>query len=252
MDENYQDVEFKDAKDNDKHIRGEILYFSTSQVATSLGVNDSKIRYYTTVFDELLNIQISNKQRQYTNKDIQKLKFIIELKNSGMTVKQIQEYTQEVSFDESTGIQIKESNPLSIQTLSKALMDEQHKQMTEFKKDMMEVMSIQLTNQLEALKLNNEDIKNKIIEQVSTTVDEIMDSKLTGVIETQREIKELHHKNQEDLKDFVAETIDNMEKEVSRKLIERENKLKQSMEEKKLVQVEIQEKKNWWSRFLGK
>ena len=254
MDEKYQDVEFEDTTDSDKHIRGKILYFSTSQVSQALNVADSKIRYYTSVFSELLDIKISNKQRQYTDKDIEKLKFIIELKDSGMTIRQIQEYCQEVSFDEHSGIQVKETNPLSIQTMSKALLEEQHKQMAEFKEEMLKVMSVQLTNQLEALKLNNEDIKNKIIEQVSVTVDEVMNSKLTGVIETQREIKELHHKNQEDLKEFVAITIDNMEQEVSRKLIEREDNLKHNMELRKVEQelIESRKTKSWWNRLTNK
>jgi len=258
MDENYQDVDFKDAKDSDKNIRGKILYYSTSQIATLLGASDSKIRYYTTVFDDILKIEISNKQRQYVDKDIEKLKFIIELKSQGMTIRQIQEYCQEVSFDATTGVKIEEKNPLSIQTLAHALLEEQNNQMIQFKEDITIAITKQFTNQLEILRKDNIELKEQIIEQVALTVDSVVADKLTGVIETQQEIKDLHQKNQEDLKEFVAVTIDNMEQEVSRKLIEREDKLKQSMairkeeEEKKPIQAESEKKKNWWERLIGK
>jgi DNA-binding transcriptional MerR regulator len=105
---------YDNESNKEKNIRGKALYFGTSQVADILNIPDSKVRYYTNVFDDILHIEISNKQRRYTQSDIDKMKFMIELKEEGMTIKQIQEYCQEVDFEDSKEIQIKENNPLSI------------------------------------------------------------------------------------------------------------------------------------------
>ena len=60
--------------------RGDILNYSISQVATLLDEEDSNIRYYTNVFDNILKIEISDKELRYTNRDIDKLEFLINLK----------------------------------------------------------------------------------------------------------------------------------------------------------------------------
>jgi len=122
----------------DNSIRGKALYFGTSQVADMLNISASKVRYYTDVFDDILHIEFSNKQRRYTQVDIDKMKFMIELKEEGMTIKQIQEYCQEVSFEDSKEIQIKENNPLSIQTMAKALLEQQATLMEEMKKEIID------------------------------------------------------------------------------------------------------------------
>jgi DNA-binding transcriptional MerR regulator len=208
MDNNIQDVNFEEiGKEEHKNIRGRVLYYSTSQVADVLGTSDSKIRYYTSVFDDILHIEISNKQRRYTEKDIEKLKFIIELKNQGMTIKQIQEYCEEVDFENENGIQIKETNPLSIQTLAKALMEEQHKQMMEFKNEVLEAVSIQLNNQISLIKEHNENIKNDIIENVSITVDGVIDDRLGDLTESQKAQLEEYKRENAELNGIIKDTI---------------------------------------------
>ena len=47
--------------------RSGILSYSINQVAALLGESDSKIRYYTNIFDNLLKIQVSNKELIYTD-----------------------------------------------------------------------------------------------------------------------------------------------------------------------------------------
>jgi DNA-binding transcriptional MerR regulator len=196
----FNDAEYEDINDNSQNnIRGKALYFSTAQVAQVLGQPDSKIRYYTTVFDDILKITISNKQRRYLESDIEKLRFIIELKSQGMTVRQIQEYCSEVDFDMEKGIQVKESSPLSIQTLAKALLEEQQKEFAILKSEITDLI-------LNKLSERDEKLKENIVEMVALTVDGIVEEKLSNTlsqIETQ----------QKDLKDSIAitmtETIDN-------------------------------------------
>jgi len=178
-----QDVEYEEIKNSgnmkEKNIRGKALYYSTSQVANVLGITDSKVRYYSVVFDDILNIEVSNKQRRYTDEDIKKMKFLVELKNDGMTIKQIQEYCQDVDFDNDGEIIIKENNPLSIQTLAKALLEEQTKQLNLFKDEIIESISLRLAEQMQNIKDNNISFKEELLEQVALTVDEVVEEKLT-------------------------------------------------------------------------
>lgn len=185
-----QDVEFEEVdkkvdEDKERNIRGKALYFSTSQVAHQLGIRDSKVRFYTQEFKDLLNIEVHNTQKRYTEADIEKLKFLVELKQSGMTIKQIQDYTQEVDFENEEGIKVKESNPLSIQTLSKALLQEQQKQMQEFKTEVLESISLLIQEQSKNIRENNDNLRDEILEQVAVTVDDIIDEKLTANLDEQ-------------------------------------------------------------------
>ena len=223
--EDYQDVEYTE----EQTIRGEVLYYSTGQVAKILDIPDSKVRYYTTAFDDILHIEIINKQRKFTKADIDKMKFILELKNEGMSIKQIQEYCQEVDFDSENGIQIKESNPLSIQTLAKALLEEQERQLNIFKDDMsLKIQSI-MDNVVEMNIQNNEKLKEDIV----TTVDEVVSDRLDNKLD--------------ELKSY----IDKRELEYKQQDEERMDMLKRSMEETR-KSTELNSKKGIWSRIFNK
>lgn len=185
-DENIKEVDFVEVNNIDakeKQIRGNALYYSTSQVASMLGVSDSKVRYYSTVFDELLHIEISNKQRKYRQEDIDKLKFIIELKDDGMTLKQIKEYCEEVDFYNGE-VAIKESNPLSIQTLAKALMEEQSKQIQSLKIELFEELKDFILTQNNEHSKTLESIKENIVTAVDEVVSEKIDTSLNEIKET--------------------------------------------------------------------
>ena len=203
-DENIKDVEFEDVSQQEKTIRGSVLYYSTSQVAQILGIPDSTVRYYTKVFDDILHIEISNKQRRYKNSDIEKLKFIVQLKEEGLTIKQIEEYCSEVSFQEGNGVQIKESNPLSIQALTKAIMDHQEKQIKAMEERIMDRINERILNQSMITSKTMEDIK----EEICTTVDEVVSERLEM---TNNSIYEINNKIDE-IKEFACVDM-NKEKE---------------------------------------
>lgn len=224
--EDYQDVEYTE----EQTIRGEILYYSTGQVAKILDIPDSKVRYYTTAFDDILHIEIINKQRKFTKADIDKMKFILELKNEGMSIKQIQEYCQEVDFDSENGIQIKESNPLSIQTLAKALLEEQERQLNIFKDDMSLKIQNIMDNVVEMNVQNNEKLK----EDIATTVDEVVSDKLDNKLD--------------ELKSY----IDQRELEYKTQDQEKMDMLRRSMEDTKKKNEELNSKKSIWSRIFNK
>lgn len=223
--EDYQDVEYIE----EQTIRGEVLYYSTGQVAKILDIPDSKVRYYTTAFDDILHIEIINKQRKFTKADIDKMKFILELKNEGMSIKQIQEYCQEVDFNSENGIQIKESNPLSIQTLAKALLEEQERQLNIFKDD----MSLKIQNIMDNIVEMNIQNNEKLKEDIVTTIDEVVSDKLETKLD--------------ELKSY----IDQRELEYKTQDQERMDMLRRSMEETR-KNTELNSKKSIWSRIFNK
>lgn len=194
-------------------IRGKALYFSTSQVANVLNQPDSKIRYYTNVFDEILNIEVSNKQRRYTEQDIDKLRFLIELKQEGMTIKQIQEYCQQVDFENSKDIQIKETNPLSIKGMAKALLEEQAKLISEMQQEIIKQQQAMIDDLNERLLEREEQLK----ESISITVDDVISEKINEM-----------NKN-------IDDKLDSIQKEVAvtRELNEKMDIIKNNMEERK-------------------
>lgn len=199
-----QDVEFTEAREN-REIRGSVLYYSTSQVAQMLDIPDSTVRYYTKVFDPILNIEVYNKQRKYKQTDIDKLKFIVELKNEGMSVKQILEYCSKVDFNTENGIQIKESNPLSIQTLAKALLEEQRKEFIELKQDLFNHIDEKLKNISNEQITHQNKIKESLLEEVSITVDDVLSDKLNSLQDSIEEIKQevkIAHVSMESIKEF--------------------------------------------------
>lgn len=174
--DNIKDVNFEEVKE-ERQIRGAVLYYNTSQVADILGVADSTVRYYSKRFENILNIEVINKQRKYKQSDIDKLKFICELKEEGMSLQQIEQYCSEVSFEEGTGIQIKESNPLSIKALAQTLMEHQQEQIA-----LMEERIIsRLENHIAVQSNINKDFMDKIKAEVSLTVDEVVSEKVSEI-----------------------------------------------------------------------
>lgn len=199
-DVDYEEISNSEEKNNEKNIRGKILYYSTTQVATLLGEKDSKIRYYTKFFEDILNIETSNAQKQYTEEDINKLRYIIELKNEGMTLKQIKEFCQDVDFNEGKAI-VKESNPLSIKALAQALMEEQTKQIEIMKQDILSELKgfIEQQSSMQEVALDKikEDIcisvDDSVSEKLNNTIEELKDTFKTGYV-TKEQIKEYENR----------------------------------------------------------
>lgn len=206
--EDIKDVDFTDIQD-DKIIRGEVLYFSTGQVATMLGESDSKIRFYTKTFEDILHIEVSNKQRRYKKSDIDKLKYLIELKNEKkLTIKQIQEFCKDAKYDGENGLQAVESNPLSIQTLSKALMDEQLKQFQLLKEELSQKIETQIIDITKLHLEHNANLKNDMVEEMAITINECIEEHLKSEFtDTNNTISELQEtiKNQSEKLEEVSE-----------------------------------------------
>lgn len=204
----FHDVEFEevDSKIEDKQINGtNHLYYNTSQVAQMLGIQDSKVRYYSKVFDDILKIEVINKQRKYKQADIDKLKYMLELQAEGMSLKQIEQYCSEVSFEEDGKVQIKESNPLSIKALAQKLMEHQEEQIAAMEERIITRLENYISNQED----NNNGLIERVKEEVSATVDEVVFEKLEEVKEeykiTTETLKEMKEQLEEIKTAYVTE-----------------------------------------------
>lgn len=113
--------------------RGDILYYSISQVAALLGEEDRNILYYTNIFDNILKIEISDKELRYTSRDIDKLEFLINLINKGMTIKEIQNYCKELPLNIEDLMEIKENNSLSIKEIISTIVESENKEINNLK-----------------------------------------------------------------------------------------------------------------------
>lgn len=103
--------------------RGDIKYYSISQVAALLDEDDSSIRYYTNVFDNILKIEIADKELRYTNSDVDKLEFLINLKNKGMTIKEVQKYCEELPLGIEELVEVKENNSVSVKEIIATIVE---------------------------------------------------------------------------------------------------------------------------------
>lgn len=186
-----KDVEYESVETAEERvIRGSALYYNTSQVASMLNIPDSTVRYYSKTFENILDIEVINKQRKYKQSDIDKLKFIVELKEEGMTLKQIEQYCSQTSFEDGS-IQVKESNPLSIQALAKAIMDHQETQIMAMEDRIIKRLEESVQSQIDMNKHALESIR----EEVATTVDEVVSEKLSGFNEANiEEFKRVNEK----------------------------------------------------------
>lgn len=133
--------------------RGDILYYSISQVANLLGEEDSSIRYYTNVFDNILKIEILNKEFRYTNNDIDKIEFLINLKNKGMTIKEIQKYCEALSLNLEELVEIKENNSLSAKEIITTIVGLENKELNNLKESLSN--KIREDNELHIQKIDN-------------------------------------------------------------------------------------------------
>jgi DNA-binding transcriptional MerR regulator len=171
--EDFIDVDFEDIS---KHINGEPLFYTASQVAGLIGESLSTVRYWTKRFEDLLDIDISNKNKQYKKSDIAKLKFIKKLaKTDGLTLQQVEDYCTSKGFDIENIEKaiIDGSNPLAIQTLITGLTIELEEKMDNKFDILYEKIYQTLDNFLQLQKDMN--LENKA--EIESSVDMIMSNK---------------------------------------------------------------------------
>lgn len=225
----------------DTQINGEPLYYSPTQVADILGVNYSKVIYYSKYFSDLLDIELSNRNRRYKKSDIEKLKFLLELAQDGLTLKQIKEYCAEKVPENITKDVAISNNPLQIQVLVKAMSEE---------------LDILIENKLSRYLRENKDIMEESIEfmqeQVALTMEEkieeldkIVNDKLKN--EIIKEMQDVVTKSNQEVKSYLDKKELDF-KSHDEKIIDM---LRSGMRDAELKN-ENESKKGFWSRIFNK
>ena len=156
--------------------RGNIPFYTLSQVASLLNEEEQQIRYYTNIFDDILKIDIVDKQFVYTDSTLNKLEFLIKLKNKGMTLKQITDYCNQLPLDENETF-TRECNTASIDDFINILIKSQSK---DFEK-LQEQFSKKIESYIES---SLASITNKLIDEQSRQLKKL-ETSLYDYINTQ-------------------------------------------------------------------
>lgn len=214
---NNKDKYINAQKVNDKiqnKKRGEILYYSIDQVADLLNENISNIKYYTNIFDDLLKIEIVAKELRYTNSDVDKLEFLVKLKNKGLSLKEIQNYYNKLPLND-TEIECSASNLLSVEELIDSIKEAQRIQLDNFKAEL--INDIQNTNLLylqnitsTILEVQNKSI-NKIKQDLSKEIKDLINSKFDNIYKIN---KSSHNELIINTTEFLSKKIDDKNDEL--------------------------------------
>jgi len=229
MSDEYIDAEYNDVPD--RIINGEPLFYSTIQVAELVGVDASTIRYWSKRFDNLLDIQVSNKNKQYRKSDISKLKFIKKLaKEDGLSLQQVEDYcsTKGFNLEDIENAVLDQSNPLAVQVFTSAVMSEINQNLNSFA----EKLLTQIDEKNKYHIISQQELNEKLREEIVTTVDEVVSEKLDTKLT--------------ELKDF----IDAREIEATKRDNEMIDIIKNNMEQKK--EESVNEKKGFFTNIFGK
>lgn len=237
--------------------RGDIPYYTISQVAALLNEDDSSIRYYTNLFDDILNIEIVNKEFRYTSKDVDNLDFLINLNNKGMTIKEIQEYCKELPFTKEEIMTHKSSNvsvndvisvlmaeqtknfndlknsffseiessiSCAVNNLSQQIIEEQNRQLLEFKENMFSQLQEYIEKEFEKMNEKNNTHNNALIQSSKEYIQESLDK-------NHAELENMIDKSFEDFKNKSITRDDNLISEIK--------KFKDVMQQAYFVQHEV-------------
>lgn len=153
--------------------RGDVPYYTLVQVASLLNEDEQQIRYYTNIFDDILKIEILDKHFVYTDKDVDKLEFLIKLKNKGMSIKEIVDYCDKLPLDDNTTF-TKESSYASINDFLKLLKESESKELNKFQNSLLKEMKSYIDNNFNALttkimeeqQQQIENLENRLIEHI--------------------------------------------------------------------------------------
>lgn len=238
IDVDYNDINNDKIKNNNKIINGEPLFYTTTQVSEMVGVEPSTIRFWTKRFERLLDIEVSNRNKQYKKSDVEKLKFIKKLaKEDGLTLQQIEDYAITKGFDMDNIEKniLDSSNPLAIQTFIAAMTVEIDKKLNIFSENLLNKINEQNKDQFKINFTIQQEMNDKLQETIALTVDEIVTEKLNT------KLKEL------------SITLDAKEQEAKNRDVELLDTLRKGMEDRKREsEIKESQKKGFWVRLFKK
>lgn len=225
-------------------IRGsDNIRYSATQVADMYGIPVSKVRYYMKCFEDILDLEFSNKMRRFTYSSLKKFDYIIKLKDDGMTVQQILEYCE--NDDVFTKDTFKTpDNPLTVEMLAKAISIQVENLMNSFKEQVIEEVVTKINE-------TNSEFKEDLI----TTIDEVVSEKLEVIDDIEKnisnkisQVEESLSKREDNLDLYFSEIKEKMES-----MEEKQDKIAHtaslSLEQ---VQKQMYERKSWLEKLVDK
>ena len=233
------------------------VYYTISQAAKLLGIEVSKLRYYSNFFaldsngEELITVEYSNKNRAYTQENIDQFQRALDLMSDGMTLQQTKDYLALNGFD-TEGKTLDTSNPLALTAFVSELNADMEKKLTVFQNNLLEKIAILIDHgnnaALESLNKQNEELKENITVMVDETISKEIKENIDGKIEnlSANIIKKLEEQNQ-----AQAKTIENLTKQLEKRDTDICNRLKESLDNQKNLQQQVNEKKGLFKRIFG-
>lgn len=201
----------------EKIIKGEDnIRYSATQVADMFEMKVSTIRYYMTAFENILDLEYSNKTRKFTRVSLRKLEAIIRLiKEDGMTIQQVRDYcTREDIFDEK-GL-IPQDKPLAMEILGESIRTLVKEEMDEIRSKIQTDIRNELKTMLEAQYQMNDILKKEVCISIDELVDEKLENHLEKTIEENKVIKEElaeHKKMLEEIKNTAYVSMEEIKKQ---------------------------------------
>lgn len=277
MSEKYTDVEFQELEDD--------IYYTAVQVAEILGETDSTIRSWCkdSALGEVLNIKKVNGRNKFTKRDIEKLKFVKELRDRNYSISQTREYISKQGFEygEYDSGLVDPRDPLGFEALSIRLAQKQNEELQQFKKDILTEMnkfmyvvmeeqknylqgvtdelSISLESKIE--KMNN--ISEHILENTKNKLDEFAKNIDSNLKNQEKVILDMNKINSEkvseqinefqssfeNINSLVKENLDNIGEDIKKDLNIAVDDLKKTLDIKFISKKEIEDMENNKSWF---
>lgn len=178
---------------NDSIESDSTLHYSLNQVAALLGETSDAIRYYTNIFDDILKIEIVDKELHYTNNDINKLELLIKLKSKGMTLKEISQYYNNLPINEEGFLEFTENNMLSVKELIDFIVEEENKQLTKFKEELINDIHKINNSYMEQLKTSIIECQNKNLANFKDELYAESMKYIDSTLKSQNEINRIIH-----------------------------------------------------------
>lgn len=201
------DVEFEEDTST-RYINGKPIYWNTSQVAEQLGIESSAVRYYCDCFSDFIKVKRSGRNRKFTDKNIEQLKFIKKLlKEDNLTIEQAKEFLT-VKDSDVMQHKIEKEEPLPTTVLANMIGNQISQQLDDMKiqivEDLIQKMNVNFQYQNEIQQQIKEDLKNYIAitidNKLETKFDDFkatLDLKEQETTKRDNEILDLLHKNLE-------------------------------------------------------
>lgn len=242
-----------------------VLYLSAPQLAKKIGTTEATIRSWAEVYGDLIGIEKINGRKTYKETQVTSFAFIKDLvDNKNMKKTQVRNYISKHGFkyaEYDSGL-IDPKDPLGFEALASSLTVQVTHKLNIFTQELMANVTNQLNEHLN--KQYQSNIENKA--EIEASVSDILDAKLLNLAENQEQLKEfvaitIQNEVKENLNNQMTEfksAIDTIEQTNTKYILEKEELMKQHMLEKQNIQKLIeaiqsqQKSQSWLKRLFGK